>query len=130
MAEEAQKDQAEAGKIKNTEVVLERMEELEKDLSKGDLGFGQSMQDTGRQGHDTNEVQGGGGSEQNLVQDNLENLPTTPSSILTGGHVPIVEMGLVPFTPSNKYNAAFLEDICFDPNTKSIVWRTDNTLKV
>ena len=82
------------------------------------------MHDIGGQGQDTDEVQGGGGSEQNLVRYNPENLPATPSSILTGGHVPIAEMGLVPFRPSKKYDVACLENICFDPKTKSIVWRT------
>ena len=62
--------------------------------------------------------------------DNLEIMPTTSSSILTGGHVPIAEMGLIAFTPSNKYDVASLEDIRFDPKTKSITWRTEKTLKV
>ena len=39
-------------------------------------------------------------------------------------------MGLVPFTPSKQYDVACLEDIFFDPKTKSIVWRTEKTLKV
>ena len=64
------------------------------------------------------------------MQDNLENLPTTSRSILTGGHVPIAEMGLVHFTPSNKYDVACLEDIQFDPKMKSITWRIEKILKV
>ena len=61
---------------------------------------------------------------------NSENLPATSSSILTGGHVPIAEMGLVPFTPSKKYDVSCLEDIHFDPKMKSIAWRTEKTLKI
>ena len=64
------------------------------------------------------------------MQDNPKNLSTTSSIIITGGHVPIDEMELVPFTPLNKYNVACLVDIHFDPKTKSITWRTEKTLKV
>ena len=106
------------------------MEESEKALAKGDLGSYRGMQDTGGQGQDTDEVQGGGGSEQSLVQDNLEDLPATSSSILIVGHVPIAEMDLVPFTPSKKFDVACLEDIHFDPKMNSIVWRIEKTLKV
>ena len=62
--------------------------------------------------------------------DNPEIMPATPSSILTGGHVPIAEMGLIPFTPSKKYDVTCLEDIHFDPKMKSITWRKEKTLKV
>ena len=130
MAEEAQKDHAEAVKRKRTKAVLKKMAELEKALAKGDSSSDQGMQDTGGKGQETDEVQGGGGSEQNHVRDNPENLPATPSSILTRGHVPIAKMGLVPFTPSKQYDVACLEDIHFDPKTKSIVWRKEKTLKV
>ena len=57
-------------------------------------------------------------------------MPSTSGSILTGGHAPIAEVGLVPFTPSKQYDVACLEDIRFDPKTKSITWRTKKTLKV
>ena len=40
---------------------MKKMVALEKDLAKGDSSFDQSMQDTGGQGQDTDEVQGGGG---------------------------------------------------------------------
>ena len=97
LAEEAQKDQAKVTKQKSIEVVLKKMVELEKALAKGDSNSDQGMQDTGGipegQGQDNEEVQGGGGAEQSPVRDNSENLPATSSSILTGGHVPIVEMG-------------------------------------
>ena len=39
-------------------------------------------------------------------------------------------MGQVPFTPSKKYDVACLEDVQFDPKTKSIVWRTEKNLKM
>ena len=94
---------------------------MEKDLDKGDLGSDQDMKDMGEKGQDNNEVQGGGGSEQSSMRVNPEKLPTTSSSILTGGHVPISEMGLVPFTPSKQYDVACLEDIHFYPKTNSIV---------
>ena len=42
----------------------------------------------------------------------------------------MVEMGLVPFTSSKQYDVACLEDICFDPKTKSIVWNTEKNLKI
>ena len=106
------------------------MVELEKDLDKGDLGSDQDMKDMGEKGQDNNEVQGGGGSEQIHVWANPENLLATSSSILTGGHVPISEMGLVPFTPSKQYDVACLEDIHFDPKMKYIVWRIEKNLKV
>ena len=44
--------------------------------------------------------------------------------------MPIAKMGLVPFTPSKQYDVACLEDIHFDPKMKSIIWRTEKTLKV
>ena len=41
----------------------------------------------------------------------------------------MVELGLVPFTPSKQHEVAKLEDVLFDPKRKSIVWRIDKTLK-
>ena len=38
--------------------------------------------------------------EHNTIQDNPESLPSTSGDILIGGHLPIVELWLVPFTPS------------------------------
>ena len=64
------------------------------------------------------------------MRDNPENLPATSSSILTGGHVTIAEMGLVPFAPLKQYDVACLEDIRFDLKTKSITWRKEKNLKV
>ena len=56
LAEEAQKDQVEATKIKSIEAILKRMEELEKAFAKGDLCSDRGMQDTGGQGQDTDKV--------------------------------------------------------------------------
>ena len=67
--------------------------------------------------------------EQIPTEENTENLPNTSSSILTGGHLPIVELGLVPFTPSKQHKVAKLEDVFFDPKRKSIVW-TKKTLNM
>ena len=44
--------------------------------------------------------------------------------------MPIAEMGLIPFTPSNQYDVSCLENIRFDLETKSIIWREKKTLKV
>ena len=42
----------------------------------------------------------------------------------------MVEMGLVRFTSSKQYGVACLEDISFEPKTKSIVWKIEKTLKI
>ena len=80
--------------------------------------------------HENEEVLGGGGQEKSPVQNSLENIPSTSSTILTGGHVLIVETGLISFTPYEQYDVACLEDIHFDPKMKSIAWRTEKTLRV
>ena len=59
------------------------------------------------------------------TQDNPENIPSTSSNILTGGHLPMVELRLVSFTPSKQHEVACLEDVYFDPKRKSIVWKTE-----
>ena len=66
---------------------------------------------------------------QDRAQDSTENLPSTSGSIVTGGHLPMVEMGLVPFTPSKQHEVACLENVFFDLKRKSIVWRIEKTLK-
>ena len=68
--------------------------------------------------------------EQSPAQDNPENLPSTSGDILTGGHLPVVELGLVPFTPSKQHEFANLENVFFDPKQKSFVWRSEKTLKM
>ena len=67
---------------------------------------------------------------QDPAQDKTESLPSTSGSILTGGNLPMVELGLVPFTPSKKHQVAKLEDVFFYPKRKAIVWRTERTLKI
>ena len=42
----------------------------------------------------------------------------------------MVEMGLVPFTPSKQYDISSLEDMHFYPKKKSIMWRTEKTLRM
>ena len=42
----------------------------------------------------------------------------------------MVEMGLVPFTPSKQHEGACLEDVYFDPKSKSVVWKIEKTLKM
>ena len=49
---------------------------------------------------------------------------------MIGGHVPIVELELVPFTSSKQHELAKLENVFFDTNQKSIVWRSEKTLKM
>ena len=56
--------------------------------------------------------------EHNTTQDNPESLPSISGDILTGGHLPIVELGLVPFTPLKQHEVANLENVFFDPNQK------------
>ena len=68
--------------------------------------------------------------EQILSQGNPENLPSTSGDILIGGHLPIVELVLVPFTPSKRHEIASLNNVFFDPKWKSIVWRSEKTLKM
>ena len=36
----------------------------------------------------------------------------------------------MPFTPSKQYEVAFLEVVQFDPKKKSIVWKTEKTLRI
>ena len=42
----------------------------------------------------------------------------------------MVELGLVLFAPSKQHEVACLEDVFFDPKRKSIVWKTEKTLKM
>ena len=42
----------------------------------------------------------------------------------------MVELGLVPFTPSKQHEVACLEDVSFDPKRKAIVWKMENTLNM
>ena len=42
----------------------------------------------------------------------------------------MVDLGLVPFTQSIQHEVACLENVFFDSKRKSIVWRTEKTLKM
>ena len=99
MAEGAQRDKVEASKQKNAKAVLDKIIELEKSMAQEDANHEQGIQDTigPTEGkiQENEEVLGGGGQEQSPVWDNPENHPSTSNNILTGGHVPIAEMGLI-----------------------------------
>ena len=64
------------------------------------------------------------------TQDNPEKFPSTSGGILTGGHLPMVELGLVPFTSSKHHEVEKLEYVFFHPKRKSIVWSIEKTLKI
>ena len=56
--------------------------------------------------------------------------PLAPSrDTLIGGHIPLAELGLVPFIPSKKHTVANLNTILFDKNKKTIVIRSKKRLK-
>ena len=44
--------------------------------------------------------------------------------------LPIVELGLVPFTPSKQHEVAKLDNVFFEPKQKSIFQRSEKTLKM
>ena len=51
--------------------------------------------------------------------------PPSPSSdMITGGRVPLEELGLAPFTPSTYHVVACLDTIFFDKYKKNIVRRS------
>ena len=50
--------------------------------------------------------------------------PASSSGMITGGHVPLVELGLVPFTTSKHHAVACLDTIFFDKYKKDIVRRS------
>ena len=68
--------------------------------------------------------------EQDTAQDNPEDPPSTSSGIITRGHLPLAELGLMPFTLPKHHAVACLDMVFFDPNKKAIVWRLENKLKV
>ena len=68
--------------------------------------------------------------EHTTTQDNLESLPSSSGDILIGGHLPVIELGLVPFTPSKQHQVASLDNVFFDPKRKSIVWKSEKTMKM
>ena len=42
----------------------------------------------------------------------------------------MVELVFVPYTPSKQHESTCLEDMYFNPKRKSIVWKTEKTLKM
>ena len=68
--------------------------------------------------------------EQDTSQDNPEDLPSISGDAITGGHLPLAELGLVPFPPSKKHAVAFLDKVFFGPKQKTIFQRFKNKLKV
>ena len=56
--------------------------------------------------------------------------PTSSSSMITGGHIPLAKLGLVPSTPSRNHTVAFLDTIFFDKERKNIVRRSEKRLKI
>ena len=128
MAEEAHRDkEEEATEKRNEEAIMGNIAELERSIAQESLNLQVVTEEEGKEYWEdlSNENPG-----QSLVQDNPQNPSSTSSNILTGGHLPIVVMGLVPFTPSKQYDVACQEDVQFDSKTKSIVWRTEKTLKM
>ena len=92
LAEEAQKDKAEATKQKNADDVFGKIEELEKFIAQEFANPGLGIQDTKGltegKSQENEEVVGGGGQEKIPIQDNPENPPSTSSNILTRGMSP------------------------------------------
>ena len=68
--------------------------------------------------------------EQDTAQDNLADPHSTSGDTITGGHLPLAELGLVPFTLSEHHVVACLDTVFFDPKKKTIVWRSKKILKV
>ena len=61
--------------------------------------------------------------EHDTTQDNPIDPPSTSSDTITGGHLPLAKLGLVPFTPSKHHTVVCLDTVLFDPKKKSIVRR-------
>ena len=61
--------------------------------------------------------------EHDIAQDNPTNPPSPSGDTIIGGHIPLAELGLVPFIPSKKHTVANLNTILFDKNKKTIVIR-------
>ena len=116
------------------EAIQENIVELEKAIAQEDLNLEQEVQDQeGLTKEKTKESQDDvGGEDQRWipVQNDPEDLPSTLENILTRGNLPLVELEFVPFTPSKKYEVAFLEVVQFDPKKNSIMWKTEKTLRI
>ena len=68
--------------------------------------------------------------EQGQTHDNLVDPLVSSGDTLVGSEVPLVELGLVPFTPSHKHVMASLDTILFDKNKKRIARRSEKRLKI
>ena len=68
--------------------------------------------------------------EQDTAQDNLAHPPSKSGDTITGGHFPLVELGLVPFNPSKNHVVSCLDKVVFNPKMKTIFWRSEKRLKV
>ena len=110
------------------EAIQGKIAELQKAIAQEALNLeleGEDLEDYIEEQSKKNEEDlGGEDQEQSPARDNPKDPPSTFETILIGGHLPIVEMGLVAFTPSKEYDVACLEDVHFNPKMKSIVWRT------
>ena len=62
--------------------------------------------------------------DQDTAQDNPVDPPSTSSDTIIGGHLPLAELGLVPFTMFKHHVVACLDMIFFDLNKKTIVRRS------
>ena len=71
-----------------------------------------------------------GNMKQDTAQDNLVDPPPTSDNTIMGGHLPLAELGLVPFTPSKHHAVACLDTIFFDPKKKTIVCRLEKRLRI
>ena len=67
--------------------------------------------------------------EHDTAQDNTIDPPSTSIDTITGGHLPLAELGLVPFTPSKHKAVACLDTIFFNPKKKDIVRRSKKIIK-
>ena len=65
-----------------------------------------------------------------MAQVNPTDPPSPSSDTIIGGHVPLAELGLVPFTPSKHHVVACLDMILFNKNKKTIVRRSEKRLKI
>ena len=68
--------------------------------------------------------------EHDTAKDNLVDPPSTSGDTITGDHLPLVELGLVPFNPSNNHVVSCLDKVVFNPKMKTIFSRLEKRLKV
>ena len=56
--------------------------------------------------------------------------PSTTSEKVMSGHIPFVELGFTPFTPSKKHTVARLDTIIFDKTRNTMMRRSEKRLKM